>query len=65
MQLIDGVTGNEGNQMSVGVDVDANSSVSYSTTIGLAGIHAPVTCRFRYTYKNKEYSVDAVYSSNW
>ena len=65
LQLIDGQTGNAGNQMSVDVDVAANSSVSYSTTIGLAGIHAPVTCRFRFDFNGKEYYVDAVYSSNW
>lgn len=65
MQLIDGVTGTEGNQMSVNVEVPGGSSVAYSTTIGLAGIHAPVTCRFRYEYKGKEYSTDAVYTNNW
>lgn len=65
MQLIDGETGNPGNQMPVGVDVPANSSVSYSTTIGLFGIYAPVTCRFRFDYNNKEYYVDAVYTNNW
>ena len=65
MQLIDGETGNAGNQMSVDVDVAANTSVSYSTTIGLVGIHAPVTCRFRFDFNEKEYYVDAVYSSNW
>jgi hypothetical protein len=62
MQLIDGTTGSAGNQMSVDVDVDANKSVSYSTTIGLLGIHAPVTCRFVYEYNGKDYSVDAVYN---
>ena len=62
LQLIDGQTGNEGNQMSVDADVDAKSSVSYSTTIGLFGIHAPVTCRFRYEYNNKEYYVDAIFN---
>ena len=62
MQLIDGTTGSAGNQMSVDVDVEANKSVSYSTTIGLLGIHAPVTCRFVYEYNGKDYSVDAVYN---
>lgn len=64
MQLIDGQTGSEGNLMNVDTDVEAGSGVSYSTTIGLLGIHAPVTCRFRYEYKEKEYSADAVYSSS-
>ena len=64
MQLIDGQTGSEGNLMNVDTDVEAGSGVSYTTTIGLLGIHAPVTCRFRYEYKEKEYSADAVYSSS-
>lgn len=65
MQLIDGETGKEGNIMSVNTTVDGGTSVSYSTTIGLAGIHAPVTCRFRYEYNGEEYSTDAVYTNNW
>ena len=67
LQLIDGETGNEGNLMSADTDVEANSGVSYTTTIGLLGIHAPVTCRFRFTYKGVEYHVDAKYelSTNW
>lgn len=64
MQLIDGQTGNEGNQMSVDTDVAAGSGVSYTTTIGLLGIRTPVTCRFRYEYKEKEYYADAVYSGS-
>lgn len=47
--------------MSVDTDVDANSSVSYSVSVGLAGIHTPVTCRFRFTYNGTEYHVDAKY----
>ena len=62
MQLIDGQTGQEGNIMSVNEDVGANSSVSYTTTIGVLGINMPVTCRFRYEYYGNTYSVDAVYS---
>ena len=50
--------------MSVDTDVAAGSGVSYTTTIGLLGIHAPVTCRFRFDYKEKEYYVDAVYSGS-
>ncbi|MBQ8155438.1 MAG: Ig-like domain-containing protein [Prevotella sp.] len=63
MQLIDGSTGQEGNLMSVDVEVAGGTSVAYSTTIGLLGIHEPVTCRFRYEYNGKEYSTDAVYKS--
>ena len=64
MQLVDGETGYEGNIMDVNVNVDAGSSVSYSTTIGLLGIHVPVTCRFRYEYKGKEYVTTAVYTGS-
>lgn len=63
MQLVDGVNGSEGNIMEVNADVAAGSSVAYSTTIGLLGIHAPVTCRFRYEYNGKEYMTTAVYQS--
>ena len=65
MQLVDGATGKEGNIMSVDRDVAGGSSVSYSTTIGLLGIHKPVTCRFRYEYKGKEYMTTAVFDSLW
>lgn len=64
MQLVDGVNGSEGNIMEVNADVAAASSVAYSTTIGLLGIHAPVTCRFRYEYNGKEYMTTAVYESS-
>ena len=64
LQLIDGQTGQEGNIMSVNEDVGANSSVSYTTTIGILGINMPVTCRFRYEYYGNSYSVDAVYTNN-
>ena len=65
MQLVDGVNGQEGNIMDVNADVAAGSSVGYTTTIGLAGIHIPVTCRFRYVYNGKEYMTTAVYDSVW
>ena len=64
LQLIDGQTGSEGNEMAVDTDVEAGASVGYTTTIGLLGIHSPVTCRFRYEYKDKEYSADAVYKNS-
>ena len=51
--------------MEVNEDVAAGGSVSYSTTIGLLGIHIPVTCRFRYEYNGKEYMTTAVYQSLW
>jgi len=64
LQLIDGKTGTQGNVMSVNETVANGNSVSYSTTIGLLGIHIPVTCRFRYDFNGTEYYVDAVYSGS-
>ena len=63
MQLVDGANGQEGNIMDINVDVAAGEAVYYSTTVGLLGIHTPVTCRFRYEYKGKEYVTTAVYES--
>ena len=65
LQLVDGENGNAGNIMSVDKDVAGGSSVGYTTTIGLLGIHAPVTCRFRYVYNGKEYMTTAVYDTMW
>ena len=65
LQLIDGQTGTAGNIMSVNQEVEAGTSVAYTTTIGAAGIHLPVTCRFRYDYNGVEYYVDAVYSNGY
>ena len=63
LQLVDGVSGQEGNIMDVNADVAAGDAVYYSTTVGLLGIHTPVTCRFRYEYKGKEYMTTAVFES--
>ena len=63
LQLVDGVSGQEGNIMDVNADVAAGDAVYYSTTVGLLGIHTPVSCRFRYEYKGKEYMTTAVYQS--
>jgi uncharacterized protein YjdB len=61
LQLVDGMTSTAGNEMSVNQEVNAGSSVGYSTTIGLAGIHTPVTCNFKYSYKGQTYTTSAVY----
>ena len=63
LQLVDGENGNEGNIMSADQDVPGGSSVGYTVTIGLLGIHAPVTCRYRYVYNGKEYMTTAVYGT--
>ena len=61
LQLIDGETNTKGNEMSVNKDVAAGKSVTYSITIEGAGIHLPVTCRFKFEFDGKEYTKDAVY----
>ncbi len=61
LQLIDGETMKEGNIMPVNKDLEAGESVSYSVSVGLAGIHLPVRCIFRFTYNNKEYNITATY----
>ena len=65
MQLIDGATGAEGNLMSVNQFVGSGETVSYTTTIGVLGIHIPVTCRFRYNYNGVEYFIDATYTGSY
>ena len=61
LQLIDGQTNEAGNEMNVNKEVKAGTSVDYTITIGVAGIHLPVTCRFRFEYNGVEYFKDAVY----
>lgn len=62
LQLVDGSTGVAGNEMMVNNDVASGSSAGYTTTIGLLGMHVPVTCRFKYEYNGKAYIVSAVYN---
>ena len=61
MQLIGNESGETGNEIYVNEDVDAESSVSKTTTIGSPGFHLPVKCIFIFVYNGKEYSIDAVY----
>lgn len=61
MQLVDGATGTVGNEMSVNAKVSSGDAVGYSTTIGLVGIHTPVTCKFKIECNSKTYTVEAVY----
>ena len=61
LQLIDGQTNEAGNEMSIGKEVKAGTSVNYSTTIGAAGIHLPVTCRYKFEYDGVTYTKDAKY----
>ena len=41
------------------------SSKSYSTSIGLLGIHAPVTCIFKYEYNGSIYTTKAIFSDKF
>lgn len=63
MQLVDGVSGNAGNEMEVNTKVAAGETVGYTTTIGLAGIHAPVTCKFKIECNGNTYTVEAIYKN--
>lgn len=59
IQLIDGVTNEEGNNLlSENVEVKAGESVSYTITIGWKGIHDPYV-RFTYRYNQANYTVEA------
>lgn len=59
IQLIDGVTNEEGNNLlSENVEVKAGESVSYTITIGWKGIHDPYV-RFTYRYNQNNYTVEA------
>ena len=64
MQLIDGVTGIEGNEMTVNKEVAAETSVTYTTTIGIGGIHIPVKCRFTFEFDGKQYTMETVYDKS-
>ena len=61
MQLIGNESGETGNEIYVNEDVNADSSVSKTTTIGSPGFHLPVKCIFIFVYNGKEYSIEAVY----
>ena len=60
IQLINGATGVEGNNMlSAELEVAAGESKAYTVTVGVAGIQQP-KIRFTYRYNKKSYSVEAV-----
>ena len=60
-QMIDGVTGTEGNVMSISDgNIKAGGSAGWSFRIGAAGIHSPIV-KFVYACEGKEYSVSAQY----
>ena len=59
VQLIDGVTGSEGNVMTIDYEISGGSSAAWSITI-LSPIHKPIA-KFVYEYDGKEYSTQAQY----
>lgn len=65
LQLVDGETGNAGNEMSIDEEVAGGETTGYSVRVGLLGIHIPVTCRYKYEHKGKTYTIEAVYSDSW
>lgn len=62
LQLIDGVTGSQGNVMSIGKDIVPGDSSGWTITIGAAGIHSPIA-RFVYTFRGTQYTCEAQYHS--
>ena len=60
VQLIDGLTGSEGNVMTIGHRLEGGVDASWSINIGLAGIHAPIA-KFVYEYAGTEYTTQAEY----
>lgn len=59
VQLINGATGNEGNNLlSEEVEVAAGEAKSYTITVGVGGIQEP-KIRFTYRYNRKKYTVEA------
>ena len=64
LQLVDGQSGNAGNEMVINTNVAAGERVGYTITIGLLGIHTPVTCRFKYEHNGKTYLTEAVYTGS-
>jgi len=61
--LIDGIKGTEtSNLLKENAEVSAGKSVTYSITVGLAGVSKPKV-RFSYIYDGKVYATEAVYKS--
>lgn len=62
VQLIDGVTGSQGNVMSLGKDIVLGDFSGWTVTIGAAGIRSPIA-RFVYTFRGTQYTCEAQYWS--
>ena len=64
LQLIDGKNGTKGDIIPVNKNVDGETSVDISTTIGTTGMYLPIYCRFRYSHDREEYTLDAIFENN-
>lgn len=43
-------------------NVGPGRETTYGIQVGVSGLRIPITCRFTYEYKGKDYSVDAIYN---
>ena len=59
-QLIDGVTGAEGNVMDINATINAGSNGAWTITTNVA-IQSPVV-KFTYTYNGNDYTAQAQYT---
>ena len=66
LQLIDKKNGTlgDGDVISVNKNVDGETSVDISTTIGTTGMYLPIYCRFKYSHDGEEYTLDAIFDNN-
>ena len=62
IQLVDGVTGQTGNMMSVNKTISPSNSAGWTITIGSGGIHSPIA-KFVFTCGGKRYEISAKYRS--
>ena len=64
LQLIDRKNGTKGEIIPVNKNVDGETSVDISTTIGTTAMYLPIYCRFRYAHDKEEYTLDAIFDNN-
>jgi hypothetical protein len=65
--LVDGENGNKTGTLSLNTELTSGSSVSWSISVPLVGIHYPVTAVFTISYNGKTYTASGTYtySSPW
>lgn len=64
VQLVDGVTNTKTNELAVNKTAEAGESASCGVSVPLLGIHAPVTCIFKFTCDGTTYTKEAVYKND-